>query len=98
MVMPTFEELCINAIRFLAIDAVQKANSGHLGMPMGATPMAYVLWDRFLKHNPSDPKWPDRGLNRFGASAPAKVVYEKLGLTNQRLVEDALQILQKGYE
>ena len=52
--------LCINTIRFLAADIVQRANSGHPGTPMGAAPMAYVLWDRFLKHNPGDPQWPDR--------------------------------------
>lgn len=50
----------INAIRFLAVDAVQKAGSGHPGTPMGAAPMAYTLWDRFLKHNPKNPDWPDR--------------------------------------
>ena len=54
------DELCINTMRFLAVDMVQQANSGHPGTPMGAAPMAYVLWDRFLKHNPNDPKWPDR--------------------------------------
>ena len=54
------DQLCINTLRFLAVDAVQKANSGHPGTPMGAAPMAYVLWDRYLKHNPRDPRWPDR--------------------------------------
>lgn len=54
------DDLCINTIRFLAVDAVQQANSGHPGTPMGAATMAYVLWDRFLKHNPADPDWPDR--------------------------------------
>ena len=54
------DQLCINTIRFLAADTVQRANSGHPGTPMGAAPMAYVLWDRFLKHNPGDPQWPDR--------------------------------------
>ena len=60
MPAPELDELCINTIRFLAVDAVQKANSGHPGTPMGAATMAYVLWDRFLKHNPEDPAWPDR--------------------------------------
>ena len=54
------DELCINTLRFLAVDTVEKAKSGHPGTPMGAAAMAYVLWDRYLKHNPSDPKWPDR--------------------------------------
>ena len=49
------DELCINTIRTLAMDAVQKANSGHPGMPMGAAPMAYVLWTRYLRHNPANP-------------------------------------------
>jgi len=61
------DQLCINTIRMLSIDAVQKANSGHPGAPMGAALMAYVLWDRHLKHNPANPKWPDR--DRFVLSA-----------------------------
>jgi len=61
------DELCVNTIRTLSIDAVQKANSGHPGAPMGAALMTYVLWDRLLKHNPADPKWPDR--DRFVLSA-----------------------------
>ena len=60
MQAPELDELCINTIRFLAVDAVQKANSGHPGTPMGAATMAYVLWDRFLRHNPQDTAWPDR--------------------------------------
>ena len=66
-VPPTLEQLCVNTIRFLSVDAVQKANSGHPGLPMGAAPMAYVLRTRFLKHNPADPKWFDR--DRFVLSA-----------------------------
>ena len=63
----TIDELSINAIRFLSIDAVQNANSGHPGAPMGAAPMAYVLWNRHLKHNPLDPNWFNR--DRFVLSA-----------------------------
>ena len=51
------DNLCINTIRFLSVDAVEKADSGHPGLPMGAAPMAYVLWTRFLKHNPTNPDW-----------------------------------------
>ncbi|MFA7521499.1 MAG: hypothetical protein WCY71_01075 [Halothiobacillaceae bacterium] len=51
---------CIDTLRFLAVDMVQKADSGHPGLPLGAAPMAYVLWDRFLKHHPASPHWPDR--------------------------------------
>ncbi|MBI4220095.1 MAG: transketolase, partial [Chloroflexi bacterium] len=64
---PQLDQRCINAIRFLSVDAVQKANSGHPGLPLGAAPMAYVLWDRHLKHDPADPRWPDR--DRFVLSA-----------------------------
>jgi transketolase len=63
----TLEELCINSIRFLAIDAVEKAKSGHPGLPMGAAPMAFVLWDRFLRFNPKNPNWFNR--DRFVLSA-----------------------------
>lgn len=63
----SLEQLCINSIRFLAIDAVEKAKSGHPGLPMGAAPMAFVLWDRFLQHNPKNPKWFNR--DRFVLSA-----------------------------
>ena len=59
--------LCVNALRFLAVDMVQKANSGHPGLPLGAAPMAYALWGRSLKQNPLDPHWPDR--DRFILSA-----------------------------
>jgi len=54
------DNLCISTIRFLSVDAVEKANSGHPGLPMGAAPMAYVLWTRFLKHNPDKPHWFNR--------------------------------------
>ncbi len=61
------DQLAVNTIRTLSIDAVQKANSGHPGAPMGAGLMTYVLWDRVMKHDPSDPSWPDR--DRFVLSA-----------------------------
>jgi transketolase len=64
---PELDELCINTLRFLAVDMVQKANSGHPGLPLGSAAMAYTLWDRFLKVNPRDPEWPDR--DRFVLSA-----------------------------
>jgi transketolase len=63
----SLDELCINSIRFLAIDAVEKAKSGHPGLPMGAAPMAYVLWDRFMRFNPKNPYWINR--DRFILSA-----------------------------
>jgi transketolase len=86
---PKLEELCINTIRFLAVDAVQKANSGHPGAPMGAAPMAYVLWDRFLKHNPVDPKWPDRDRFLLSAGHAAAMLYALLYLTGYDLPPDA---------
>lgn len=63
----SLEELCINAIRFLSIDGVEKAKSGHPGLPMGCAPMSFVLWDKFLKFNPKNPKWFNR--DRFVLSA-----------------------------
>ena len=57
---PTLDNECINTLRFLSVDAVQKADSGHPGLPMGAAAMAYVLWTRFLKYNPANPGWFDR--------------------------------------
>ncbi|MCU0523728.1 MAG: transketolase [Elainella sp. Prado103] len=63
----SLEELCVNSIRFLAIDAVEKAKSGHPGLPMGAAPMAFVLWDQFMRHNPKSPTWFNR--DRFVLSA-----------------------------
>jgi transketolase len=89
------DELCINTIRFLAIDAVQKANSGHPGTPMGAAPMAYVLWDRFLKHNPSDPAWPDRDRFILSPGHASAMLYALLYLTGYDLsLEEIKQFRQ----
>ncbi len=65
--MSDLDQLCVNTLRFLSVDAVEQANSGHPGLPLGAAPMAYVVWDRFLRHNPENPAWPDR--DRFILSA-----------------------------
>ncbi len=81
----TLDELCINTLRFLAVDAVQKANSGHPGMPMGAATMAYVLWDRFLKHNPKDPNWVDRDRFILSAGHASAMLYSLLHLTGYSL-------------
>ena len=72
------DELCINTIRTLSIDAVQKANSGHPGMPLGAAPMAYVLWTRHLRHNPTNPKWPDRDRFVLSAGHASMLLYSLL--------------------
>ena len=89
--MPTLDELCVNAIRFLSVDAVQKANSGHPGAPMGMAAMAYVLWDRFLKHNPSDPKWPERDRFILSAGHASAMLYALLHLTGYDLPLDEIR-------
>ena len=88
---PKLDELCINAIRFLAVGTVQKAESGHPGTPMGAAPMAYVLWDRFLKHNPSDPKWPDRDRFILSPGHASAMLYALLHLTGYDLPLEELK-------
>lgn len=88
---PGFEELCINTMRFLAVDMVQQANSGHPGAPMGAAPMAYVLWGRFLKHNPGDPKWPDRDRFILSAGHASAMLYTLLHLTGYDLSLDEIK-------
>src|ERR1700682_1811527 len=70
-----------NALRFLAIDAVQAANSGHPGMPMGMADIAEVLWRRFLKHNPADPHWPDRDRFVLSNGHGSMLLYGLLHLT-----------------
>ncbi len=78
--MSQLDRLCVNAIRFLAVDQVEKAKSGHPGMPLGAAPMAYVLWDRFLKHDPADPKWPNRDRFVLSAGHGSALLYALLHL------------------
>ncbi len=79
--MKDIEGRSINTIRFLAVDAIQKANSGHPGLPMGAAPMAYVLWKEFLKHNPKNPKWPDRDRFVLSGGHGSMLLYSLLYLT-----------------
>jgi len=85
------DQLCIDTIRFLAVDAVQKANSGHPGAPMGAATIAYVLWDRFLKHNPGDPKWPNRDRFILSAGHASAMLYSLLHLTGYDLSLDEIK-------
>ena len=87
----TLDELCINTIRFLAVDAVQKANSGHPGAPLGAAPMAFVLWDRFLKHHPGDPDWPDRDRFVLSCGHASALLYALLHLTGYDLPLDEIK-------
>ncbi len=85
------QTLAINSIRTLAIDAVQQANSGHPGLPMGAAPMAYTLWTRHLKHNPQDPQWPDRDRFVLSAGHGSMLLYALLHLTGYDLSLDDLK-------
>jgi transketolase len=85
------DNLSINTIRFLSVDAVQKANSGHPGLPMGAAAFAYVLWMRFLKHNPSNPKWFDRDRFVLSAGHGSMLLYSLLHLTGYDLSLDQIQ-------
>jgi hypothetical protein len=71
---PALDELCINTLRFLAVDMVQKAKSGHPGLPLGSASMAYALWDRSLKFNPRDPHWPEPGSVRALGRARMRAV------------------------
>jgi len=89
------DRLCVNTIRTLSIDGVQKANSGHPGMPMGAATMAYVLWTRHLRHNPRNPKWPDRDRFVLSAGHASMLLYSMLFLTGYDLaMEDIEQFRQ----
>lgn len=74
------DQLCINTVRTLSIDAIQKANSGHPGLPLGAAPMAYVLWQRHLKHSPTHPKWQDRDRFVLSAGHGSMLLYSLLHL------------------
>ena len=91
------DNLCINTIRFLSVDAVEKANSGHPGLPMGAAPMAYVLWTRFLQHNPVNPHWFDRDRFVLSAGHGSMLLYSLLYLTGYDLpLEQIKQFRQWG--
>ncbi|MGH9609289.1 MAG: transketolase [Bryobacteraceae bacterium] len=91
----TLEELCINTIRFLSADAVQNANSGHPGLPMGAAAMAYTLWTKFLKFNPKDPQWADRDRFVLSAGHGSMLLYSLLYLTGYDLPLDEIKHFRK---
>jgi transketolase len=88
---PELDQLCINTIRALTLDAVQKANSGHPGLPLGAAPMAYVLWTRFLRHNPRNPKWENRDRFLLSAGHGSMLIYSLLHLTGYDLPLEELE-------
>ncbi|MBT3258903.1 MAG: transketolase [Deltaproteobacteria bacterium] len=85
------EKDCINTIRFLAVDGVQKANSGHPGMPMEASPLAYLLWTRTMNYNPKNPEWPNRDRFVLSAGHGSMLLYSMLHLTGYGLSLDALK-------
>jgi len=91
------DQLCINTMRFLAVDAVQNAKSGHPGMPLGAAPMAYALWTRQLKHNPRNPDWFDRDRFVLSAGHGSMLLYSLLHLTGYDItLDDIKQFRQFG--
>jgi len=91
------DRLCINAIRFLSADAIERARSGHPGLPMGAATYAYVLWQFFLKHNPLNPSWPDRDRFVLSAGHGSMLLYSLLHLTGYDLpMEEIMNFRQWG--
>jgi len=91
------DQLCINTVRFLSLDAVQQANSGHPGMPLGAAAMAYVLWARLLKHHPHNPHWFDRDRFVLSAGHGSMLLYSLLHLSGYDLsLDDLKQFRQWG--
>src|SRR3954467_8895723 len=85
------DQLSINTIRALTIDAVQKAESGHPGLPLGAAPMAYVLWTRIMRYNPMNPKWPNRDRFLLSAGHGSMLLYSLLYLTGYDLPLEELE-------
>ena len=85
------DQLCINTIRTLTLDAVQKAESGHPGLPLGCAPLAYLLWTRVMRHNPRNPKWPNRDRFLLSAGHGSMLLYALLHLTGYDLPLEELQ-------
>ena len=85
------DQLCINTIRTLSLDAIQKAESGHPGLPLGMAPAAYVLWTKFLRHNPKNPKWFNRDRFLLSAGHGSMLIYALLHLTGYDLPMEELQ-------
>ena len=87
----TLDQLCINTVRTLAMDAVQQANSGHPGTPMALAPVAYVLWDRYLRHNPHNPQWPNRDRFVLSAGHASMLLYGMLHISGYDLPLDEIK-------
>jgi len=95
--MSELDELCVQTIRFLAMEQVQRANSGHPGMPMGMAPAAYVLWTRHLRHNPGNPAWHNRDRFVLSAGHGSALLYSMLHLTGYDIsLEDLKSFRQWG--
>ncbi|MCH8010488.1 MAG: transketolase [Candidatus Marinimicrobia bacterium] len=93
----SLDNLCVNTLRFLAVDAVEAANSGHPGMPLGSAAMGYILWDRFLKHDPKNPKWFNRDRFVLSPGHGSMLLYSLLHLTGYDLsLEDIKNFRQWG--
>ncbi|MBB3178211.1 transketolase [Variovorax sp. Sphag1AA] len=93
----SLDQQCIDTLRFLSVDMVQQANSGHPGLPLGAAPMAYVLWTRYLKHHPSSPLWPDRDRFVLSAGHGSALLYALLHVTGYDLsIDDIKRFRQWG--
>ncbi|MBW1801488.1 MAG: transketolase [Deltaproteobacteria bacterium] len=91
------DQLCVNTIRMLSADCIERARSGHPGMPMGAATMAYTLWTRFLRHNPGNPKWPDRDRFVLSAGHGSMLLYSLLHLTGYDIsIEELKNFRQWG--
>src|SRR3982750_362626 len=90
------EDLCINTIRILSADAVQSANAGHPGMPMGAAAMAYTLWTQFLRHNPRNPEWSDRDRFVLSAGHGSMLLCSLLYLSGYDLPLEEIKPFRKG--
>ncbi|HSO29114.1 MAG TPA: hypothetical protein VLS28_04375, partial [Candidatus Sulfomarinibacteraceae bacterium] len=92
---PDLERLAIDTIRTLSMDGVQRANSGHPGAPMGAAPMAFTLWTRFLRHAPTDPRWPNRDRFVLSAGHASMLLYSLLHLTGYDVSLDDLKAFRQ---
>jgi transketolase len=91
----TLDQLCVDTLRFLSVDAVQRANSGHPGMPLGAAPMAYVLWTQFLKCNPGNPDWADRDRFVLSVGHGSALLYSLLHLSGYDLSLDDIKAFRQ---
>src|ERR1700742_2977164 len=89
------QQLAINTIRTLSIDAVQKANSGHPGAPMGLAPVAYTLWQNFLRYDPQNPLWPNRDRFVLSAGHASMLLYSLIHLAGVRALGENYDVLDK---